>query len=86
MEGIYKGIEDLNPVFETMDNICEYLRASHDITIQSACVNADGGLEVSVFGNNNMETKCIVFTETNGKIDEKWCNIPVVKNDVTISV
>lgn len=86
MDGIYKGIEDLNPVFETMDNICAYVRASHNITIKSACVNDDGGLEISVFGNNDMETKCVVFADANSGIIEKWCDIPVVKNDITIVI
>ena len=86
MEGIYKGIEDLNPIFETMDNICAYVRASHDITIQSACANRDGGLEISVFGNNDMETKCVVFADADGEITEKWCDIPVAKNDVTVTI
>lgn len=86
MEGIYKGIEALNPIFETMDNICAYVRASHDITIQSACANGDEGLEISVFGNNDTETKCIVFADADDEITEKWCNIPVVNGGVNLTL
>lgn len=62
------------------------MRASHNITIKSACVNDDGGLEISVFGNNDMETKCVVFADANSGIIEKWCDIPVVKNDITVVI
>ncbi|MBQ8003613.1 MAG: hypothetical protein IJ299_00755 [Oscillospiraceae bacterium] len=85
MSGIYDGIADLNPVFDTMDNICKYVRASHDITISVSDIT-DGKLKISFTGNNNSETKCAVFTETDGDISQSMYDVPRVNGKVTLTI
>lgn len=86
MAGITEGIADLNPVFETMDNICKYVRANHDIAIESAIFKDDGKLEITVCGNNDMETKFVVYGDEGGKITENWYDLPIVDKEITVNV
>ncbi|MBQ9985556.1 MAG: hypothetical protein IJP38_04555 [Oscillospiraceae bacterium] len=76
MAAIAEGISDLNPIYDTMDNICRYVRASHDIKIENAELDTNGELSLSFIGKNDIETKCVVFSEKNGEITEKWNTVP----------
>lgn len=63
MKGITEGIEDLSPVYDTLDNIYRYVRASFNIKIENPKIGEDGKLEFSIKGFNDMDTKCYVFIE-----------------------
>ena len=76
MKGITEGIEDLLPVYDTLDNIYRYVRASFNIKIENPRIGEDGKLEFSVKGFNDMDTKCYVFTEDGEKIKVEERTIP----------
>lgn len=86
MAGIYDGIADLNPIFDTMDNICSYIRASHDVSISNSEIDSNGKLSISVSGKNNMKTKFVVFTESGEKIEQEWHILPPVDGKVILSI
>ena len=68
IKGITEGIADLSPVFDTLDNICKYVRANHNIRITNPTVDESGNLDFTVTGTCDMDTKCYVFSESNSKI------------------
>lgn len=77
MAAIAEGIADLNPIYDTMDNICRYVRASHDVRITKAVATDGGDLSLSFDGKNDMDTKYAVFTENSGEISQEWKILPV---------
>ena len=77
ISAITSAISDLEPIYETMDNICRYVRASHDVRISKADSDADGKLTLSFEGKNDMDTKYIVFTESDNEISQEWKILPV---------
>ncbi len=74
--GITEGVSDLNPVYDTLDNINKYVRASYNIKIEKAAADELGNLNLSIKGVNDMDTKCFMFTEENGEIIAKEHIIP----------
>ncbi len=76
ISAIAEGIADLEPIFDTMDNICRYVRASFNIKINSADLGSDGKLTLSVIGKNDMDTKYLVFTENGNDIIREWHTLP----------
>ncbi len=74
--GITAGIADLNPVYDTLDNIYKYVRASHNIRIENATVDELGNLKLSVKGVNDMDTKCYMFFDEGDEIITKEHIIP----------
>ena len=77
MAAIAEGIADLDPIYDTMDNICRYVRASYDVRITNAVAEKDGSLKLSFDGKNDMDTKYAVFTEADGKISREWKILPI---------
>ncbi len=76
MKGITEGIEDLSPIYDTLDNIYRYVRASFNIKINDPKVGKDGKLHFSVNGTNDIDTKCYIFTEDGENINIEEMTIP----------
>ncbi len=72
MEAIAEGIRDLQPIYDTMDNICRYVRANYNTKVENSAALPDGGIEFTVSGERDMDTKYVIFTENEGKITEEW--------------
>lgn len=71
MSAITDGIRDLDPIYETLDNICRYVRANAGIKILNAEVLGNDIL-LTLDGESDIQTKYIVFTETDGEIVQTW--------------
>jgi len=86
LHAISSGINDLAPIYDTLDNICRYVRASFNISISSSTVDKGNRLTLSLDGENDIPTKCIVFTEKSDKIHGEWHDIPTVSGKLVVKI
>ena len=85
LEGIMEGVKGYDPLFWTMDDICGYARASHDIAITAA--QAEGGkLTLTVRGENDRATMCCLFTDQGGEISMRRADLPQVSGRADVTV
>ena len=86
LEGVLTAVKDYEPEFLTMDEICRYARAKHDVTIQAAAIK-ENKLQLQLVGKNDMDTKCYVFCEeADGSIVSKLAPIPQVDGEQTLEI
>ena len=85
LEGVTEGVAGYEPMYLTVDEICKYARAKHDITFKN--LSCDGDLlELTVTGTNDMPTKCFLFTEENGEIKQKLADVPQITDGAEIKL
>ncbi|MEG2570087.1 MAG: hypothetical protein RSA70_01500 [Clostridia bacterium] len=83
LRGITRNISKYNAEFMTMEDICRYARAKHNLQITGAEYK-NGKLHVQLAGKNDIETKCFVFSERGGKIRESLHVLPRVDGAVEV--
>lgn len=77
-------VSEFEPFYWTMDDICAYDRARHDISISDA--SFDGKLTLTVDGKNDRATMCYVFDEADGEITQKLADIPQTDGKQTVTL
>jgi len=87
LKRITKAVADYAPLYWHMDDICGYARAKHDMKITSASADSNGALTLTLDGNNDRETFCFVFTETqNGEITKSMKSLPQVTGQTNAKI
>ena len=81
---ITSEISEYNPEYRSMDYAVSYIRAKGNIRITDVRESLND-VEISYAGNNDMDTKCYLFTEQNGQINYRFVVLPRVNgsNKVT---
>lgn len=74
---ITSAVSSYNPMYLSMDNAVAYIKAKEDIEIVSVYTNT-GLVSISVSGDNEMETKCYLFSETGDQISHRLITLPRV--------
>lgn len=86
LEGITKAVANYEPEYLTMDEICKYARAKHDLCIKFAEVESENKLRLQLIGKNDMETKCYVFTDSQNGIAQKLVCLPQVDGEIEVTI
>lgn len=86
LKRITESVSSYEPEFMTMDDICGYVRAQHDISITDV-VEENGSLQLKICGKNDRDTICFVFTENvQGLIEKKAVVVPEVTGERKIDI
>lgn len=85
LKDMTESVANYEPEYLTVDEICKYARAKHDIKFEALSCE-DGVLELTVSGKNDMATKCFVFTENGGEIEQKLADIPQISDTTKIKL
>jgi hypothetical protein len=81
LSGVTTGVSPYNPDYMSTDDAITYIRAKDNLVIRDA--GFDNGLvTISIVGANDMDTKCYLFTETGGQINQRLVTLPRVENTV----
>jgi hypothetical protein len=79
--GITSAVSSYNPEYKSMDDAVKYVRAKENIEITSIAIDSiNNQIIITCSGTNDMETKCYVFTETNGQISHRLVTLPMVNS------
>ncbi len=83
---VTSGISEYNPEYKSMDDAVQYIRARNNIRI-TGTLETSSTIEISYSGNNDLDTKCYLFTEQNGTISYQFVKLPQINgsNKVIIS-
>ena len=86
IDTITSNITDYNPEYRSMDYALQYIRAKTNMKI-TGTLETDNTVEISYSGNNDMDTRCYMFTEQNGEISFRFIELPQVNgtNQVIVS-
>ena len=79
------AITDYNPEYTSTDYTVKYIRAKTKIRITSV-VETNANVEISYSGSNDMDTKCMLYTEEGGQITSRFVGLPQVNGSHIISV
>lgn len=85
LSNITQAVKEYEPMYMTMDEICGYARAQHDMFIESV-QGKEEKLLLRLNGNNDRETLCYVFKEAEGEITKELKPLPCVKGEIEISI
>ncbi len=72
---ITSAIYEYNPQYTSTDYAVQYIRARNNIRITNVKEN-QVNIEISYSGNNDLDTKCYLFTEENGQITYQFVGLP----------
>lgn len=75
-------------VFKSMDDACRYMRAKVNLKFENVTID-DGLIGISVSGENDIPTKCYLFTEEDNHIHFRMVTLPQVTdslNPITICI
>jgi hypothetical protein len=78
---ITNEIKDYNPEYVSMDYALEYIRARNRVDLLNI-TEYDSLLNISYTGENELETRCYLFTEYENKISSKYIILPRIKQGV----
>lgn len=83
---ITSAMNEYNPQYTSIDYAIQYIRAKNNIKITNVTDNP-GNIQISYTGNNDLDTKCYLFTENNGQINYRFVVLPQIKgtNQVVVS-
>jgi hypothetical protein len=82
---ITSAISEYQPEYKSMDYALQYIRAKSNIRIVDV-LETSSNVEIILDGNNDIETRCYLFTEQNGQISSTFVGIPKVNGSVTVSI
>jgi hypothetical protein len=88
LTGVLSGVSSYNPEYRSMDYAVRYLRAKVNIGITNV-TDHSSFVNITCSGVNEMDTKCYLFSETDGQISFRLVTLPTVtsaSNPVTIAV
>ena len=86
LRGITQAVKDYQPLYWTMDDICGYVRARHDMTLRDAALCGENALRLTLDGKNDRATLCYVFTEADGGIAQKLVELPRVSGEAAADI
>ena len=81
ISGVTSGVSSYNPEYLSTDDAITYIRAKDNLKIRDIN-SANGLINISVTGANDMETRCYIFNETGGQITQRLVTLPRVTNKV----
>jgi hypothetical protein len=82
---ITSAISVYNPEYKSMDYTVQYIRAKNNIRITNVKDNQTN-VEISYSGNNDMDTKCYLFTENNSQISFRFVVLPRINGNYQVRV
>jgi hypothetical protein len=85
LQGLTDQLASRQPIYVTLDRACQYARAIHDSKIASS--RYDPGtrlLTTTLEGTADLPTLVYIFTEPDGRIQQRFLEVPVIKNTVTV--
>ena len=77
-------MSDYDPEYTSIDYASQYIRAKNNIQITDV-VEKTSDIEITVTGNNDMKTKCMIFSEENYQIISRYIEIPQINGLIVIS-
>ena len=84
LSGVTSALSPYNPEYKSMDDAVQYIRAKENINITN--ITDDNTLvSISCSGDNDMETKCYLFTGSDNQILFRLITLPMM-NSVPITV
>ena len=84
---ISQGISKYNPEYLDTDEALYLVRAFKTSNIRDSHYNvATGKLSINMSGNADVPTSCFVYTEEDGKIDERLVEIPSFENETAVEI
>lgn len=75
--GLAASYPGLDLEYKSMDDACKYIRAKENINISSVRTGA-GFVNIHCNGDNDMATKCFLFTESGGQIEFDLVDLPQI--------
>jgi len=86
LEQITQAINPYNPEYVSMDYAVQYIRARNNISITGVSFDANN-IDITYTGQNDMDTKCYVFNESDDIITHTLVLLPQINSaSSTISV
>ncbi|WP_059437674.1 Ig-like domain-containing protein, partial [Anaeromyxobacter sp. PSR-1] len=86
LQTILGNVAGYTPVYVTLDEACEYLRAKHDSRIASSVFDpVTQVLTTVVTGRTDVATQFMVFTEQSGEVQQAWAGIPAFSGSTQIT-
>jgi hypothetical protein len=82
---VTSGVAAYNPEYTSMDYAVKYIRAKSNLHITNVVDNSTS-VDISYSGNNDMTTRCYLFTEQGGAISSTFVSLPQISGSSTISV
>ncbi len=82
---ITQAIKEYEPMYMTMDEICGYARAQHDISIVAVHEKEDK-LCLKLSGTNDRDTYCFVFTQAGDDIIKSMKPLPCINGDAEMHI
>lgn len=82
---ITSAISGYDPEYTSMDYAATYIRAKTNIKITNVTSGPDD-IEISYEGNNDLNTRCYLFTEDNGQIDYRFVMLPQTNGSNSVTV
>jgi hypothetical protein len=82
---IHAAMERFEPLYKSMDFAVQYIRARNNLTITNVSDNANI-VNITFSGQNDMDTKCYLFTDSGSGIKQKLITLPsIASGSVTVS-
>ena len=82
---ITTSVSEFNPEYTSTDYAVQYIRAKSNIRITNV-IETLTNIEISYSGNNDLDTKCYLFTEQNGQIAYRFVGLPQINGSNSIIV
>ncbi len=82
---ITESISEYNPEYTSTDYAVKYIRAKTKIKITNV-VETLNNMEITYSGTNDMDTKCMLFSEDNGQITSRYVDLPQVNGIHVVTV
>jgi hypothetical protein len=86
LTSIESNIAAYHPIYVTMDQACDYVRAKHDTRITAATYDpATRTLDAAFAGTADVPTKFLVFTEAGGLVQQAFTDVPAFVGNRSVS-
>ena len=85
LDQITTSVSEYNPEYTSTDYAVKYIRAKTNLKITDV-VETVGNVEITINGNNDMNTQCMLFTEQGGQISFEYLGLPQVNGIHVVSV
>ncbi|MBN2613905.1 MAG: DUF4082 domain-containing protein, partial [Bacteroidales bacterium] len=72
---ITSSVSEFNPAYTSTDYAIQYIRAKNNIAITNVVETLEN-VEITISGSNDMETKCMLFSESDGQISHRYVQLP----------
>ncbi|MZQ49285.1 MAG: DUF4082 domain-containing protein [Bacteroidales bacterium] len=79
------AVAGYSPEYTTLDYALRYVRAKKNLTI-TGVFDKSATIEIHYSGNNDMDTKCYLFTESGGQINSSFVGLGRVNGSNIVSI